>query len=85
MLAHFFGSLMSGLAKKCSVFVVIKNTGIPSPSNEQMAAKKVEQCFFVFSSCLQTCYQLCTKGILLKVENALNSAPSEYSMRICPK
>lgn len=52
MLARFFGSLLLGWQKKCSVFVVIKNIGIPSPYNEQMAAKKVEQCFFSFSFCL---------------------------------
>lgn len=48
MLARFFGSLLLGWQKKCSVFVVIKNIGIPSPYSEQMAAKKVEQCFFFF-------------------------------------
>lgn len=35
---------------------------------------------FVFSICLQMSYQLCTKGILLKVENASKSAPTEHSM-----
>lgn len=40
MLARFFGSLLLGWQKKCSVFVVIKNIGIPSPYSEQMAAKK---------------------------------------------
>lgn len=48
MLARFFRSLLLGWQKKCSVFVVIKNIGIPSPYSEQMAAKKDWTMFFFF-------------------------------------